>query len=689
MSDRDTPPSDGSPRSPVPGESADEPPAGGSERTPSDESPPGTVCPLCAVGCRLRPRESGDRARGVAGPANRNGRLCRKGIGAFDGTGPGSADDRLTEPTVRRDGEAVATGWDDALAAAVAGLEQVRARHGPEALAFLGAPHCTNEENYLLGKLARSFGTNDVDNRARLCHVSAARTLEERLGRPATTGSLADLAEADVIVVAGANPAERQPVAFDGFVRPAVRDGATLVHVDPVGNATTRLADVHLSPRPGHDTAVFDLLAARVLADGDAIDREFVAERTRGFERFAESARAFDAAAATTAAGVDPGAVDRVVERIGAADRVAALTGTGVDGEGAAAPAALLNLLLSTGNVARPGSGLYVLRGLANEQGAVDAGCAPDRLPGHAPVTDAAAQARVADEWGFEPPADPGRTAPELLDAFGDEVRGALIVGENPVVSKRDRDRVLAALDALDHLVVLELRGSGTAARADVVLPAAAGTEKAGTFTNLERRVQRFGPAVEPPGAARPDFRILRAVGRRAFGDGRFDHDGPADAFAELGRVAPTHAGVAHDALDVEGRRWPFGDDGVLYRDSFDTPDGRARFGTVRPVPEHDDPGSRDRLHLVAGGRVGEAAGPGVDGAEAPLRLHPDDAADRGIGAGDRVRVSAGEANVTATARPDEETRRGTVHLPAAAADPLLRSDMSTIDVEAAAERSE
>jgi formate dehydrogenase major subunit len=639
----------------------------------SDES---SVCPRCGVGCRLRPRtdDSGDpRARGVAGPANPNGRLCRKGIAAFE-----PVEDRLTRPAVRVDGESRPVSWATAYDHVVERFEAVRDAHGPGALAVLGAPHCTNEENYLLQKLARALGTNDVDNRSRLCHVSTTRTLEERVGWPATTNGLADVGEADVIVVAGANPAERQPIAFNSFVRPAVRAGTTLVHVDPVGNETTRLADVHLAPRPDTDAAVFDLLSARLL-DAGAVDRAFVEARTEGYEAFAADLRDFDTDRARAVADVDAGALDRTAEILADADRVAGMVGTGVEGSpgGPSAPAALLDLLLLRGSLGRPGTGLFVLRGLVNEQGASDAGCAPDRLPGHQPVTDPEARARVTAEWGFEPPAEPGRTATELLAAFGDEVRAALVVGENPAVSKRERDWVARRLDALDALVVVEVAASETARHADVVLPAAAGVEKTGTFTNLDRRVQRTRPTVAPPDGVRPDVEILRDLGRRLCpGTGWFDYESVGDVFDEMTRVAPTHAGVSFADIGPEGRQWPFDEDGVLYRERFETASGRAAFGSVQPVV---DPEATGGLRLVTGGRTSER---GDDPGDRQLRIHPADARERGVDPDAPVVVASGDTTVTARASLDDGVRRGTAYLPAVVADPLMRREASTVTVE-------
>jgi len=666
------------------------------------ESGRSTVCPLCAVGCRLAPGEGG-RARGRPGPANPEGRLCRKGVTAFEGI-----EGRLTEPRVREsdgeDGALVPAEWSRAYERVVAGIEAAVEAGGPDAVAFLGAPQSTNEENYLLEKLARMLGTNNVDNRARHCHVSATRALAERLGWPATTNGLDDLREADAILVVGANPAARQPVAFNSFVRPAVTDGATLVHVDPVGNRTTRLADVHLAPRPETDALVLDLLCARVLDDGNA-DEGFVEGRTNGFEEFAAAIGDVDREAGVAAADVDADTLERVGALVGEAGRVAAIVGTGIedngdsrdtdedaggeDGRDHGAADSLLNLLLLTGNVGRRGTGLFVFRGPPNEQGAIDAGCVPDRLPGHQPVTDPEARARVAAEWGVEPPANPGTPATEMLAEFGESIRAAVVVGENPAVSKRDGDWVGRRLDALDHLAVVELGETETTAHADVVLPAAAGVEKAGTVTNLDRRIQRLRPVVDPPAGVRTDSRILCDLAERlSIVGATFDYDRPAEVFAELARVAPTHEGVAYGELDG-GWRWP-ADEVVLYRDRFETPDGRAPFvspasDTPNAVAEPDPgpdlcPGNGFRL--VVGGRAGDAGNAESTDRDRRLRIHPGDAARAGVESGERVAVSDDERTVDATVEVDGSVRRGTVFLHATVADPFVRAGTTVVRVE-------
>jgi formate dehydrogenase major subunit len=659
----------------------------------------GSVCPFCAVGCRVRYDADSGRARGVTGAAvNRRGELCPKGVAAFDGLD----EDRLTEPLVRRDGTLEPASWTEAYDRIEAGFGGVLDEHGPDALAFLGAPHCTNEENYLFQLLARALWTNNVDNRARLCHDATAAAMEARLGSVGMTNTLADLAAADAFLVIGSNPAARQPVAFDSYVRPAVDDGATLVHVDPRANETTRLADHHLAPRPGADALVVALLIDTVLREG-LTDERFVTERTTGFAAFTASMADFDARRAAGRAGVDLGAVREAARAFGRADRAAVIAGTGVepdDGRTAATTGtttadALLDLLLLTGNLGERGTGFNLFRGLNNEQGASDAGVLPHRLPGGQPVTDPEARARVAEVWGIEPPAEPGRNELDLVQGFGDSVRGVYVLGENPAVTKLDDQSVARGLDSLEFLLVQDVAPTATTEHADVVLPASAWAEKAGTVTNLDRQVQRMQPMTAPPGNARRDFAVLRELGRRLT-DQAFDYEGPAEVFAELTRVNPDYAGMSYEGVGRGGQRWPFpagAEEGVevLHRERFANGDRRAPFGSaVDPgrfdgdgrgtgsALDGDAPGVDDRLALLTGSRRGEftsgTTGPaGARGAvDGGLGVHPADADARAVADGERVVVEGCNARVRATATHTESVRRGTVHLHASVAEPLV-----------------
>jgi predicted molibdopterin-dependent oxidoreductase YjgC len=646
-----------------------------------------TICPFCAVGCTLASGEASEesdprrtRARGVVGPANPNGRLCRKGIEAFDALG---RDDRLTRPLVRTDGELVPTSWDDALAQAATSLAGVRRAHGADGLAFLGAPHCTNEENYLLSKLARLLGTNNVDNRARICHASAMGALETRLGYPAMTNSLSDLPEADLLLVVGANPADQQPIAFDSYVRPAVAGGTTLVHVEPVANRTTRLADHHLPARPGTDRAVLTAIAALVKRAG-GVDEAFIDARTTGYEAYADALEAVDVEGVVDRAGLDRTTLERVAGQIARADRVAVIAATGIEEpkhEGTATADALIDLLALTGNLGRPGTGMNVFRGLNNEQGASDMGCRPDALPGHESVSDPTARERVAEEWGVDVPISPGLDEQEALAAFGETVFGALVVGENPAVEKRNAEWVGSRLDALETLVVCDVFESETTARADVVLPAASGLEKTGTVTNLDRRVQALRPTIDPPGEARSDLAILSGLGERLVGEA-FDYADHESVFEELTRVSPIHSGMTTARVADGGMQWPVHDTGVdgtgiLHTDAFRTPDGRVAFGPVATgVPRTE----LDGLTLVVGSRAGGFAAEGE--ADRRLALSPADADRLGLSTGERVRVSSGTAAIDTRLAVTASVTDGIASLHADIADPLVRAGATTVSVD-------
>ncbi|CCC39134.1 molybdopterin oxidoreductase family protein [Haloquadratum walsbyi] len=662
-----------------------------------------TICPRCGVGCRLRRREDTSRtgrAKGVNGPANPNGRLCRRGINAFDfslddpetaaKTGVDNPETgRLihprcalpeTEPTDNTDSTHMRRiSWQTAYETICDRFSAVREIHGPDALAFLGAPHCTNEENYLLQKLARTLGTNNIDNRARHCHRETTRTLASRLGYPATSTSLDEILDADVIIAAGANPADRQPIAFNSFIRPAVSEGTTLIHIDPVGNETTRLADIHLAPRPGYDAAVFDLLSTIIVEQG-GIDETFLSERTRNAERFQQSLMTLDADDARVAADIDAESLHCVAQAIIDADHVIALTGTGVDESGHTetnqpdpnAPAALIHLLGLTGNLGCSGSGVIVLRGLINEQGATDTGCVPDRLPGNQSIQNPEARARVGDVWGIDPPSTPGTSATALLDGFGNDIHAALVVGENPALSKRDPSWVKDQLNSLDTLVVIDPLWSTTAEHADVVLPAATGVEKRGTVTNLERRVQRLTQTQAPPGQARTDFRILSDLGRRLIGE-TFDYQNIEAVFTELTQVSPPHAGISYTDVGVDGQQWPFHTDSRLYDKEFLTSDGKMSFGTVQPIPVVTDD-SAQTFTLLTNGRTSEVYGE-TEKENPQVQLHPTDAKKHDLTDGMIVTIENADAAVEATVTIETNVRQGTLSIAAVAADSLIRAE--------------
>ena len=631
-----------------------------------------SVCPFCGVGCTLSYTERTGGATGAPGPINTDGEICPKGAAAFDMV---THEDRLTRPLLRTDDGLVPAPWGEALDRIEAEIGEIVAEHGPDAVGFFASSNCTNEENYTLQKLARILGTNNVDNCARLCHSSTVAAMQDRLGAGAMTNTLEDLEEAEAFLVTGANPAEQHPVAFRSYLLPAIRDGTTLIHVDPRENDTTEAADIHLPVRPGHDIPLLNAMAKVLLEEG-LVDEAFLDRRTEGFEAFRASLADVDVAEQAALAGVDEDDLRAAARAYGGADRAAAFTGMGMSQHrcGTDNVHALLNLALLTGNVGRRGTGVNPLRGQNNVQGASDVGTLPSVLPGYRDVDDPAARAALAEEWGIEPPADPGLTEVEMTHAFGDQVRAAVVLGENPAATEPDGNSVAEKFEDLEFLVAVDLFETETTQYADVILPGSAWAEKDGTVTNTDRQVLRMRRMTDPPGDARRDLDIVASLGERLTGH-PFPSD-PAAVFDELTRVSPIYAGMSYDGIDDGGQRWPYPADSdsgteILHRERFANGDRTAPLVPVDHVPPAAAPAD-DELVLTTGRIIthfnsGELTRRSETltrmAGEDALQIHPDDADDRGIDDGDPVYVASDRGTVTAPADVTPAVRRGTVFL--------------------------
>ena len=645
-----------------------------------------SVCPFCGVGCGIEYAPGTGKATGWEAPVNTRGEVCPKGVAAFEHV---TDDDRLTRPLVRESGAFVTAPWAAAFDRVEREIGRIVAEHGPTAVGVLASSNCTNEENYRLAKLARLLGTNSVDNCARLCHSSTVAAMADRFGAGAMTNSLEDLGEADCFLVTGANPAAQHPIVFQSYLAPAMRDGTTLIGVDPRETRTTAEADHHLPVRPGYDIPLLNAMAA-VIVESDLVDRSFVAERTTGIDALGEHLADVDVDANAREAGVEPDALRAAARAYGEADRAAAFTGMGMSQHhcGTDNVHALLNLALLTGNVGRRGTGVNPLRGQNNVQGASDVGALPDSLPGYRDVTDPDARAAVAEVWGAEPPAEPGLTEVEMTHRAGDEIRALVVLGENPAVTEPNQNRIRAALDRLDLLVVIDLFETETVAHADVVLPGSAWAEKAGTVTNTDRRVMRMRESGPPPGDARRDLAILGELGRRLTDHPEaFAATEPAAVFDELTRLSPIYAGMSYEAIGDGYRRWPHpegADTGtdVLHSERFASGDRTAPLVPVEHVPPADDL-AEDDLVLTTGrvlqqfnsGALTRRSGTLVRLTdEEALRIHPDDADARGIADGDRVQVANDRGAVTAPADVTPSVRPGTVFLTFHRAEVLVNS---------------
>ncbi|MCZ2861240.1 molybdopterin oxidoreductase family protein [Blastococcus sp. VKM Ac-2987] len=645
-----------------------------------------THCPYCSLQCGMAVTAGARPATLVPldFPTNRGG-LCSKGWSSAELL---DHPERLLRPLVRavpgdRTSPLVEGSWDEALDRVVAAIERTQARHGRDAVGCFGGGSLTNEQAYQFGKFARvALRTSAIDYNGRFCMSSAAGAANRAFGLDrGLPFPLSDIAEADVVVLVGSNPADTMPPAMQWFDAGRER-GAQHVVVDPRRTATARNAALHLQALPGTDLALANGLLHIALAEG-LVDEEYVAARTTGFDAVRDGVAAYWPDRVERLTGVPVPDQRRTVFALARAEKAMILTARGAEQHrsGTDTAQAWINLALALGLPGRRGSGWGTITGQGNGQGGREHGQKADQLPGYRSLADPAARAHVAAVWGVDPDdlPLPGRSAFELLDALGTDggVRTLLVLASNVAVSAPDARRVISRLGDLDFLAVSDFFLSETAELADVVLPSAMWAEEAGTTTNLEGRVIRRRRALDPPDGVRDDLQLLAELAGRLGAGERFSGD-PETVFDELRRASAggtaDYSGISYRRVDEEqGVFWPCPTDSHpgtprLFLDRFATPDGRARFLRVEHVDPHERPDA-DYPYVLTTGRVLAQYQSGTQTRRtrslqlmAPTpraELHPDLARALGVGDTDVVELATRRgrarfhASVTDTIRPD------------------------------------
>ncbi len=632
------------------------------------------VCPYCGVGCLLRLHVRDGRVVGVlphdAGPGE--GKLCIKGWSAHEFI---HHPDRLTKPLIR-DGEGFREAtWGEALDLVASKIREFKERYGPGSVAFLASAKATNEENYLMQKLARvAVGTNNIDHCARLCHSSTVTGLTRAFGSGAMTNSQEDLEEADVFLVIGSNTTEQHPLLARRVIR-AVKNGAKLIVADPRAIPLTEYATLHLEHRPGTDIALLNAMMNTIIAEG-LQDEDFIARRTEGYEALREHVKKYTPEYAEGITGVPAGKIREAARIYASAERAAILFSMGITQHitGVNNVLSTANLAMLTGNIGRPGTGVNPLRGQNNVQGACDVGALPDLLPGYARVADPEARSRVGKAWGAEVPEAPGLTLTEKINGAGEKVKVMYVMGENPLMSDPDTHHVEEQLKKLDFLVVSELFMSETARVADVVLPAGSYAEKDGTFTATDRRIQLSHKAVEPIGDARPDWWILSQLSTRLGYQMGYRH--PSEVMDEIAAITPIYRGVSHARLGDSGLRWPVPSSDhsgtpILHTEKFSR--GLGRFHVVEHRPPAEETDEKYPLILTTGrvlfhwhtGTMTRRSPTLTDQInEAFIEINEADAERLGVHYNDLVRVASRRGEITLRARVTDGIKEGVVFIP-------------------------
>jgi formate dehydrogenase major subunit len=649
-----------------------------------------TICGYCGVGCAF---DAGVREGRVVsmvpcddGPAN-HGHACLKG--RFGWT-YNYAKDRVTTPLLRDGTGWKPIEWDRALDLMAQTFQRIKDRAGPDAVAAISSSRGTNEENYLFGKFIRCvMGTNHIDNCARVCHSATVAGMMEAFGASAATNSLEDLDRAKLIMVVGANPTESHPVIGAKMLRLA-RHGVPLIVIDPRRTEVARAAAIHLQLRPGTNVALLNGLGHVIAAEG-LTDRTFIDERTEGVRDWLETVKDYSPEVVEQLTAVPADLIRRAARMYALSGASLSVHGLGVTEHrwGSHGVMALCNLALATGNVARPGTGINPLRGQNNVQGASDSGCLPTHFVGYQLLDDPIVGARHQSITGRPLPPRRGMKIPDMWDAALEErLKGLWIIGYDVAQTDPNLKKVREALSHLEFLVVQDLFVSQTAKFAHLLLPGASFLEKDGTFTNLERRIQRIRKVAEPPNGILPDWQVVCEVSTRMGYPMRYRH--PSEIMDEMATLSPMLAGVSYERLnDPNGLQWPVPGPAhagtpLMHRETFSR--GKGRFMPVDYLPPGEQPTDAYPFVLVTG-RVLEHYNCGaqtrrteiielVDGDA--LEMHPDDVARLKLKDGELVRLVSARSQAVLPLMTSERVRLGELftsfHFPGTDLNSLLSS---------------
>lgn len=637
-----------------------------------------TVCTYCGVGCsfdiwtkdrhilKVEPSEG----------AVNNISTCVKGKFGWDYVNHA---DRLQKPLIREGDGFREASWEEALNLVARRLGEIKTANGPDALGFISSSKCTNEENYLMQKLARAvIGTNNVDNCSRYCQTPATTGLFRTVGYGGDSGSISDIAKASLVVIVGSNTAESHPVLATRVKRAHKLRGQKLIVSDIREHEMARRADIHIRPNPGTDLVWMSAVTKFVFDQGKA-KMDFIERWVNKLEEYRKSLDPFTMEFAAQTTGVPVETLVQVAEEIAAAPSVCVLWAMGVTQHcgGSDTSTAISNMLLATGNYKRPGTGAYPLRGHNNVQGASDFGCMPAFFPGYEKVADDEVRRRYEQGWGVSLPTRKGFDNHEMVEAIHEgKVKGLYLFGEDMYNADSNANFVGAAFSMLDFFVVQDIFFSETCRFADVVLPASPSLEKDGTFTNTERRIQRLYQVFEPLGESRPDWMIVQEIANRL--EAKWSYTHPADIMHEAATLAPMFAGVTYDRLaGYKTLQWPVALDGtdqpLLYTEKFNFPDGKANFFPMEWIAPCEVTDAEYDLHLN-NGRLLEHFHEGnmtyrVEGihAETPNRfveVSPELAEERGLATGQWVDLTSRQGQIRTQVFVTDRVEKNQLYVP-------------------------
>jgi formate dehydrogenase major subunit len=642
-----------------------------------------TTCAYCGVGCSFKAELNGDELVRMVpykhGGANK-GHSCVKGRFAW---GYANHAERILNPMIREsiDEPWREVSWEEAMAFTADRLRGIQARYGRKSLGVITSSRCTNEETYLVQKLARGvFRNNNTDTCARVCHSPTGYGLGQTFGTSAGTQDFDSVMHTDVAVIIGANPTDGHPV-FASRLKKRLRQGAKLIVIDPRRIDLVKSAHVeaahHLALRPGTNVAVITAMAHVIVTEG-LFDEAFIRERCDWdeFREYAEFVSDLRHSPEMTEmlTGVPAEELRGAARLYATGGNGAIYYGLGVTehSQGSTTVMGIANLAMLTGNIGHEGVGVNPLRGQNNVQGSCDMGSFPHELPGYRHVKNADVRAIFEAAWGVEIDPEPGLRIPNMLDAaVSGSFKGLYCQGEDILQSDPDTKHVAAGLAAMDCVIVHDLFLNETANYAHVFLPGSTFLEKDGTFTNAERRINRVRKVMAPRNGY-ADWEITQMLARAMGADWHYTH--PAQIMEEIAATTPSFAGVTYDLLEERGSiQWPCNEahpegSPIMHVDGFMR--GTGRFMITEYVPTDEKTGPRFPL-LLTTGRILSQYNVGAQTRrtqnviwheEDVLEIHPHDAEVRGIKEGDWVRLASRSGETTLRATLTDRVTTGVVY---------------------------
>ncbi len=660
-----------------------------------------THCCFCGQQCGIQLKVKDNQVIGFEPweefPFN-HGMLCPKGVKRYL---QGAHPDRLLTALERV--PAVPAGfqplaYEDAIGRVAVAIERIQSAHGADAFGVLSGASLTIEKAYLMGKFARvCLKTRHIDYNGRLCMVSAAAGNKKAFGIDRAANPWSDIPKADIIWISGANIAECAPITTN-YVWQAREHGARIIVVDPRITPLARTCDLFLPVKPGRDIALFNGILHLMIQNG-WIDQDFIQKHTVGFEQVAQHVNDWTPRKSAEVTGIAEKSIRQAAEWWGQAKTSFLLHARGIEhhSHGVQNVLGAINMVLASGRIGREGCGYATITGQANGQGGREHGQKCDQLPGARDIENPEHRAHVAHIWGVAAESLPhaGVDAYEMFRKIdSDEIRGLLSICFNPVVSLPDSQFVARMLDKLDFYVAIDFFLNESARHADIVLPGSLQEEDEGIVTTAEGRVIKINKAIESPGDARQDWRIIQDIARALGRERGFTFAGPGAILDELRRASAggvaDYAGITYERLEREmGVFWPCPSENhpgtprlfepgswnpvALGKGPFYFPDGKARFNVAAYTPPAEDTDEDFPLMLTTGRVVSQflsgtqtrRIGPLVDQYPEPrIEMHPVLAKKLGIADGDWASVTSRRGSCTLRAQVVTTIRPDTVFVP-------------------------